>query len=102
MATAMSFPSGRHFFIEAGVLKLTVAKTSLQDAAKRCWSIPFSSARSAARRYRHSRHDRFGTSRHLAALRNFVGYLERTLTKPHQSSSIYEYAPQIRSKVFNP
>ena len=30
----MSFPSGRHFFIEDGVLKLTVAKTSLQDGGE--------------------------------------------------------------------
>ena len=34
MATAMSFPAGRHFFVEDGVLKLTVAKTPLQDGGE--------------------------------------------------------------------
>ena len=34
MATAMSFPSGRHFFIEDGVLKLTVAKTPVQGGGE--------------------------------------------------------------------
>ena len=29
MATAMSFPDGRHFFVELGALKLTVARTPL-------------------------------------------------------------------------
>jgi hypothetical protein len=28
MAIAISFPNGRHFFIEQGVLKLTLAKTA--------------------------------------------------------------------------
>jgi hypothetical protein len=60
MATAMSFPSGRHFFIEDGVLKLTVPKTPVQGGEKPCWSIPFASALSAASRYQHSRHDRHG------------------------------------------
>jgi hypothetical protein len=31
MAIAQSFPARRHFFINAGVLKLTVAKTILSD-----------------------------------------------------------------------
>jgi len=30
LATALSFPAGRHFFIEDGKLKLLVAKTPLQ------------------------------------------------------------------------
>lgn len=30
----MSFPNGRHFFIEDGVLKLTVAKTPLQGTGE--------------------------------------------------------------------
>ena len=31
---AMSFPSGRHFFVEAGVLKLTVAKTPMEGGGE--------------------------------------------------------------------
>jgi hypothetical protein len=31
MATAMSFPDGRHFFIEDGALRLLVAKARLVD-----------------------------------------------------------------------
>ena len=34
MATAMSFPNGRHFFVEEGVFKLTVAKTPLQGGGE--------------------------------------------------------------------
>jgi hypothetical protein len=34
MATAMSFPAGRHFFVEDGVLKLTVAKTPLEHGGE--------------------------------------------------------------------
>jgi len=34
MKTAMSFPTGRHFFIEDGVLKLTVAKTPFQGGGE--------------------------------------------------------------------
>jgi hypothetical protein len=34
MATALSFPDGRHFFVEEGVLKLTVAKTPLADGGE--------------------------------------------------------------------
>ena len=34
MATAMSFPDGRHFFIEEGALKLTVARTPLQGGGE--------------------------------------------------------------------
>ncbi|SDN19010.1 hypothetical protein [Afipia sp. GAS231] len=34
MATAMSFPNGRHFFVEEGALKLTVAKTPLQGGGE--------------------------------------------------------------------
>ena len=34
MAAAMSFPNGRHFFIEDGVLKLTVAQTPLQGGGE--------------------------------------------------------------------
>ena len=34
MATALSFPAGRHLFIEDGKLQLMVAKTPLQGAAK--------------------------------------------------------------------
>ena len=30
LATALSFPAGRHFFVEDGALKLIVAKTSTQ------------------------------------------------------------------------
>jgi hypothetical protein len=34
LATAMSFPAGRHFFVEEGVLKLIVAKTPLQGGGE--------------------------------------------------------------------
>jgi hypothetical protein len=34
MATAMSFPNGRHFFVEEGALKLTVAKTPVQGGGE--------------------------------------------------------------------
>ena len=34
MSTAMSFPSGRHFFVEDGVLKLTVAKTPMEGGGE--------------------------------------------------------------------
>ena len=34
MAVAMSFPAGRHFFVEDGVLKLTVAKTTLEGGGE--------------------------------------------------------------------
>src|SRR5260370_39387258 len=38
-----------------------------------------------------------GTTRHFAALRNLVAIgAKRTSIKPHQSSSIYEYAPWLR------
>jgi len=34
LATAMSFPAGRNFFIEDGALKLIVAKTPLQGGGE--------------------------------------------------------------------
>jgi len=34
MVTAMSFPDGRHFFVEDGVLMLTVAKAVLQGGGQ--------------------------------------------------------------------
>ena len=34
MKTAMSVPAGRHFFVEDGVLKLTVAKTPLEGGGE--------------------------------------------------------------------
>ena len=34
MATAMSFPNGRHFFVEDGALNLTVAKTPMQGGGE--------------------------------------------------------------------
>lgn len=34
MTTAMSFPAGRHFFLENGVLMLTVAKAILKDGSE--------------------------------------------------------------------
>src|SRR5262249_33991343 len=34
MTTAMSFPVGRHFFVENGVLMLTVAKAILKDGSE--------------------------------------------------------------------
>jgi hypothetical protein len=34
LATAMSFPAGRHFFVEEGALKLVVAKTPLQGGGE--------------------------------------------------------------------
>lgn len=34
IATALSFPAGRHFFVEDGALKLLVAKTPLQGGGE--------------------------------------------------------------------
>jgi hypothetical protein len=34
MTTAMSFPAGRHFFVESGVLMLTVARAILKDGSE--------------------------------------------------------------------
>ena len=34
MTTAMSFPAGRHFFVENGVLMLTVARAILKDRSE--------------------------------------------------------------------
>jgi hypothetical protein len=34
LTTALSFPTGRHFFIEDGALKLLVAKTPLQGGGE--------------------------------------------------------------------
>ena len=34
MATAMSFPNGRHFFVEEGALKLIVARTPVQGGGE--------------------------------------------------------------------
>jgi len=34
LATALSFPAGRHFFIDDGKLKLLVAKTPLQGGGE--------------------------------------------------------------------
>jgi hypothetical protein len=34
MTTAMSFPAGRHFFVENGVLMLTVARAILNDGSE--------------------------------------------------------------------
>lgn len=34
LSTAMSFPAGRHFFVEDGALKLVVAKTPLQGGGE--------------------------------------------------------------------
>jgi len=34
MTTAMSFPAGRHFFVENGVLMLTVARAILKDGSE--------------------------------------------------------------------
>lgn len=34
LATALSFPAGRHFFIEDGLLKLLVAKTPMQGGGE--------------------------------------------------------------------
>jgi hypothetical protein len=34
MRTAMSFPAGRHFFFENGVLMLTVARAILKDGSE--------------------------------------------------------------------
>jgi hypothetical protein len=41
-----------------------------------------------------------GTSRHFGAMRNLVAIgAKRTSTKPRQSSSVYEYAPQQQQEV---
>jgi hypothetical protein len=34
MTTAVSFPAGRHFFVENGVLMLTVARAILKDGSE--------------------------------------------------------------------
>jgi hypothetical protein len=34
MTTAMSFPAGRHFFVENGALMLTVARSILKDGSE--------------------------------------------------------------------
>jgi hypothetical protein len=34
MTTAMSFPAGRHFFLEHGVVMLTVARAILKDGSE--------------------------------------------------------------------
>lgn len=34
MTTALSFPYGRHFFVEDGIFKLTAAKTAMQGGGE--------------------------------------------------------------------
>jgi hypothetical protein len=40
MHTALSIPDGRHFFIEDGVLMLTVAKAGLKDGGEGVFEHP--------------------------------------------------------------